>query len=74
MSGGGTSSPAPEPPKRLAAVEFSADGQAFSVIFDRNESEVGSYRVAVGEASVDEGNCEGVNETWYEIVISSAHD
>jgi hypothetical protein len=61
-------------PKRRAAVEFSADGQDFSVIFDRNESEVGSYRVSVGEASVDEGNCEGVNETWYEIVISRTHD
>jgi hypothetical protein len=56
-------------PRRRAAVEFSADGQDSTIIFDQNEDEVDSYRVLVGEATVDEGDCEGVNETWYEMVI-----
>jgi hypothetical protein len=55
--------------KRRAAVRVGYhDGSAG--IVDRNVDDVGDYRVWVGEATIDEGECEGVNETWYEVLIS----
>lgn len=56
-------------PRRRAAVEVSVDGDAPSIVFDRNHGNAQSYDVAVGRAEVDEGNCEGVNETWFEVVL-----
>jgi hypothetical protein len=56
-------------PRRRAAVEVSVDGGSPTVVFDRNQGSVDSYSVSVGHAEVDEGNCEGVNETWFEVVL-----
>lgn len=56
-------------PRRRAAVEVTVDGGAPTVVFDRNQGSVDAYSVSVGHAEVDEGNCEGVNETWFEVVL-----
>lgn len=45
------------------------DGGAPTVVFDRNRGSALPYRVNVGHAEFDEGNCEGINETWFEVVL-----
>ncbi len=59
-------------PKRRAAVRVSLPDEDPITVFDRNESTLAGYRVVVGEATDDQGNCEGVSATWYEVVIVAA--
>ncbi len=53
--------------RRRAAVRVSEETES-TVVFDRNQAMTPSYRITVGDAEYDGGNCEGVNETWYEVV------
>ncbi|MBX7083469.1 MAG: hypothetical protein K1X88_29950 [Nannocystaceae bacterium] len=56
-------------PRRRAAVRVSIDGHESITIFDRDEGIIAGYRVLVGEAIADEGNCEGYSETYDQVLI-----
>lgn len=56
--------------RRRGAVEVSVPGVESAVVFGHNEDHVALYHVRVGDAEVDHGNCEGVNETWYEVLVT----
>jgi hypothetical protein len=56
-------------PRRRGAVRASVSGDE-TIVFDHNEDEVAGYRVIVGEAEVDHGECEGLNATWYEVLVT----
>lgn len=56
--------------RRRAAVEVSLPGTDSVVVFGHNEDDVGPYHIRVGDAEIDEGNCEGVNQTWYEVLVT----
>lgn len=56
--------------RRRTAVELSIPGEKPAVAFGQNQDTVGSYHLRVGNAEVDHGNCEGVSQTWYEVLIT----
>lgn len=56
--------------RRRAAVELSLPATDPVVVFGHNEADLAAYHIRVGDAEVDEGNCEGVNQTWYEVLIT----
>lgn len=54
---------------RRVAFQLTMDGEAPTIVFDHNDGELGPYRVRVGNAFADEGNCDGRNESWFELVM-----
>lgn len=56
--------------QRRSAVEATINGSETVVVFDHDETVASSYEIVVGDARVDEGNCEEANATWYELLIT----
>lgn len=57
-------------PLRRAAVGVAAEDGASVVVFDENTDAVGGFRIDVGEATYEDGECEGLDDTRYEFLVT----
>lgn len=51
------------------AIRFSLEDVGETIVFDHDAGELAQYRMQVGDAIWDDGNCEGLSMNWYELAV-----